>query len=82
MEAKTEKDHLADSIDGIQSTLGVIGDSHAWIKQGKNESIEDLAEDVCDDYQRLLRIVQLLLLTGRLSREDLHEAADAEDHFC
>jgi len=81
MEATTEKDHLADPIDGIQSTLGVIGDSHAWIEEDNSESIEDSAEDVCDDYQRLLRIVQLLLITGRLSREDLHEAADAEDRF-
>lgn len=82
MEATTEKDRLADPIDGIQSALGVIGDPHHWIEQEGSEPIENLAEDVCDDYERLLRIIQLLLITGRLSREDIREAADAEDHFC
>ena len=82
MEASSETEHLADPIDGIQSELGVIGDSHSWIEDGTGEPAEELVEDVCDDYQRLLRIIQLLLITGRLSREDLREAADAEDYFC
>jgi hypothetical protein len=81
MEVTSEKEQLADPIDGIQTELGVIGDSHSWIEEGTGEPIEDLVEEVCDDYQRLLRIIQLLLVTGRLSREDLLEAADAEDRF-
>lgn len=81
MEATSERERLADPIDGIQSELGVIGNPHSWIEEGTGQPIEELAEDVCDDYQRLLRIIQLLLVTGRLSREDLREAADAEDHF-
>jgi len=81
MKATSEKDRLVDPIDGIESELGVIGDPHSWIEEGTGEPVENLVEDVCDDYQRLLRIIQLLLITGRLSREDLREAADAEDHF-
>jgi len=77
----TEEDSLEASVDGIQETLNVLGDAHAWVEDGDDVPLEELAGDVCDDYQRLLRIIQILLLTGRLSREDLMEATDVEDHF-
>ena len=81
METPTDENRLADVRD-IHQKLAVIGDPRDWIKNGgKGAWTQKRAEDVCDDYERLLRIIQLLLLTGRLDLRDLIEATEEEEHL-
>jgi hypothetical protein len=81
METPTDDTRLGDPIEDTYELLEVIGAPRDWIKDRGDDPIEDRAYDVCDDYERLLRIIQLLLLTGRLDVEDALEAADAEKHL-
>lgn len=82
VETPTDEIRLAEPIEDIYEKLAVIGDPRDWIENGGGDaSMEDRAEDVCDDYERLLRIIQLLLVTRRLDVEDVLEAADAEGHL-
>ena len=82
METPTDESRLAEPIEDIYEKLAVTGDPEDWIKNGgADRTIEGRAMDVCDDYERLLRIIQILLLTRRLDVEDVLEAADAEKHL-
>jgi hypothetical protein len=81
LQTPTDENRLGDAIEDTPELLNVMGDPRAWVENSGIDVTESHMEDVFDDYERLLRIIQLLLATGRLDREDVAEVADAEERL-
>jgi len=86
METPTDENRLGDLIEDIPELLNVMGKPSHYIEppqhlEPESDPVKLRALEVCDDYRRLLRIIQLLLATRRLDREDVAEVVDVEEHL-
>jgi hypothetical protein len=81
MEIENDETRLGYPIKDTPKLLNVMGAPRAWIEEEGYDAKHGRVGDVCDDYERLLRVIQLLLATRRLDREDVAEVVDVEEHL-
>ena len=64
---------------------GVLSDPHAWIKDHETDSftedMKQVADDIAQSHDRLMRTLQLLVSTDTVEKDDVLAALEAQDEI-